>query len=50
MYNSIGQLLYHEENINEQNKKINIEKYETQVLFIHISNGDQNKVFKLMKQ
>lgn len=49
IYNTVGQLLFYEERISINNKKINIDKYDANVLLINIKTANQNHYYKLLK-
>lgn len=49
IYNSLGQLLYQEEDILTDKKMINLNEYDNGILFIHIKSPKQNLSYKLIK-
>lgn len=50
IYNSLGQILFDEENINSYNKQIDISNYSNGLLFIKIESNNQQYTYKLLKQ
>lgn len=50
IYNTIGQLLLEETNINETSKKINTTNFNSNLLFISIKSNKQSINYKLLKQ
>ncbi|PCJ22603.1 MAG: hypothetical protein COA97_13270 [Flavobacteriales bacterium] len=49
IYNSIGQLLFEETNINKSTKKININNFNSNLLFIKIKTQNKSFTYKLLK-
>lgn len=49
IYNTLGQLLFEEMNINKSSKKINITRFNSNLLFIKIKTQNQTVNYKLLK-
>lgn len=50
VYNSIGQLLYKENNVLESSKKIDVSRFSSGLIFIQIESNDNVVSYKLMKE